>query len=60
MYVQGNTEVRSFNHSCSEKAVRMTYSECVLVVLAIQHAMRKRHIIICGLSGCTILLHIIS
>jgi hypothetical protein len=26
---------------------------CISVALVIQHAMRKRHIAICGLSGCT-------
>ena len=34
-----------------------THSECVL---GIQHAMRMRHIVICGLPGSTILFHIIS
>ena len=44
----------SGNHYCSGKAINITYSECVLVALVIQHAMRMRHIVICGLSGCTI------
>jgi len=32
----------------------------MLVAIGIQHAMRMFHIVICGLSGFTILLHIIS
>jgi len=37
-----------------------TYCECVFVALGIQHAMRMRHEVICGLSGSTIFFNIIS
>jgi len=60
MYVQRNTEARSCNHCCSTKATNVTYSECVLVALGIEHAMRLRHIVIGDLPRSTIFFHIIS
>jgi len=53
-YVQHNTEGCLCNHYCSGKAIGITYSERVSVALGIQHAMLMRHIVICGLSGSTI------
>jgi len=38
----------------------VTYSECASVALGIRHAIRMRHTAICGLSGGTVFLHIIS
>jgi len=42
------------------KAISVTYSACVFVALVIQHVIGMHHIVICGLSGCTIFFHIIS
>ena len=49
-----NIEARACNHCCIEKAVSITYGECVLVALVIQHAMRVHHIF---LSYCPALQH---
>jgi hypothetical protein len=40
---------------CLGKEKCITYSECVSVALGIQHAMHKRLIFVCGLSGSTML-----
>ena len=42
------------NRCCSRQAITITYSECVCVALGIQHAMRMRRILICGLPGTKI------
>ena len=42
------------NQFCGGKAISTTYSECAYVVLVMQHAMRMRHIVICGLTSCII------
>jgi len=60
MYVKCNFEGPSCNNCCSGKAISITYSECGFVALVIQHAKRMHPIVICGLSGSTIFLHIIS
>jgi len=36
-----------------------TQTMCAFVALAIQHAMRMRHIVICNLPGLTVFFHII-
>jgi len=42
------------------KALSISYSECVPVVLRNQHAMRMGHIVTYGLPGTKIFFHIIS
>jgi len=60
MYVKGNIQARSCNQCCNVKAISITYSECVILALGIQHAIPMRHIVFCGLPSSTVFFHIIS
>jgi hypothetical protein len=53
-------ETRSCNHCCSWKARNITYCECLFIAFVIEHEMRIRHIVICGLPRSEIFIHIIS
>jgi hypothetical protein len=53
MYVQ-NATLRRVRGCFREKAISITYSEAMFEALSIQHAMRMRHIVICGLPGSKI------
>jgi hypothetical protein len=58
--VKPKVEARSRNHFASGKAISVTYSECVPEALFKQHAMRMRHIFICGMSGSSVFFNFIS
>ena len=46
MKVQRNIEARSCNHCCRGEAVNITRFECIPVPLGIEHALRKRRVIL--------------
>jgi len=60
MNIKCNNEARSYNNSCSGKAISITYSENMFVTLGNQYGTRMRHIVICCLSGPAIFFHIIA
>ena len=43
-----------------EKSISVTYSEFMFVAFGIQHSLRMRIFVICGLSGSTLFFHIVS
>jgi len=45
MYVRSNTELYSCNPCCREKAISVTYCECVFVALVIQHESGMRRVV---------------
>jgi len=51
IYVECNTEAHLCNQCCSGKAINVTYSESVFVILFMQCEMHMRHFIVCGFSG---------
>jgi hypothetical protein len=55
-----NIQAHSRNYHYRGKAASVTYSKCVSAALVIQHTMHINHIVICGLSGSTIFLYLIS
>ena len=60
LYVKRNTEASSYNRCFHAKAISITHSQGASVASGIQHAMRIRHIAICGLPDSTEYFHVIS
>ena len=47
-------ETLSRNHCCSGKTISVICCQCVSVAIVMQHAMRMRHTVVCGLPRSTI------
>jgi hypothetical protein len=60
VYVKCNSEARSCQNCCSGEAISITYSGRVIVSVGIQHEMRMRRVVMCGLPDSITFLHIIS
>ena len=45
-----NIQISSRNHCCREKAISISYSECVSVALVIHHAKRMRRFILSSVA----------
>jgi len=56
LYVQRNIEVLSLNRLCRRKAVRITYSQCLIYLVCRTQA--PYYIVISELSLCTVFFHI--
>jgi hypothetical protein len=59
-YKKTRKEMYKKERWCSEREISITYAECAFVALVVQHTIRERHIVICGLSGSTTFFHIVS
>ena len=59
-FLEPNIAAHCCNHCRCGTAINVAYSECKLVALGIEHAVRMRHTVICDLAGCKILYHIVS
>ena len=54
MYVRRRNEKRSRKHFAVENYEYYTFRECLFTALLIQDTMRIRRIVICGLTGPTL------
>jgi hypothetical protein len=60
IYSFNNNKALSCNHCSIRETPSITYYKSVFVVFGMQHAMRRRHIVICVLLRSTIFFHVTS